>query len=229
MADNHSLEADLNRIYADCFALVDLSTGVSEIDLQAVYVLIVSILVKLHILQGFESSAESSNVDQKYLIQAACLLEFFQGRLPEDRQIFLLKIRVYLLLGLPALAMSVYPKLQIRDFLIDTMSHEIYTRISGNLPFHKEASAPQGDDSDHVLGLGDTVDFYSQWHRDLSNYLLKIKDSAVHGLFADIVQMIEKRRRSFTMRMLWIEKRRSARMRDQEKELGNVNDIGRTA
>jgi N-terminal acetyltransferase B complex non-catalytic subunit len=217
------LQATLSEIIGDCYSLLGLAGSTENSHLPALSILSVTTLVKLHSVQTHGDSTLFS--EQRYLIQAACLLEKLQTLLPEDRQICLLKLRVYSLLGAPALVLPEHFKLNVRDILHDTISHEVYSRISGIQPFlGTSGSENSGKDPFHCLC--DTLDFYDQWDQDLNGFLLKVRDLQVHGTFLEVIDMMDKRRRSFTWRFLLLEKRRMARMRDQEKDLGDLGDIG---
>ena len=218
------LQTTLYEILLDCYSLLDIAQSTEMGNLSAISIPIVTTLVKLHWVQAHGDATPFFG--QGYLIQAACLLEKLQTLVPEDRQICLLKLRVYSLLGVPTLALDEYHKLQVRDILNDTISHEIYTRISGHQPFYLGMSGSESNGKDPFHSLCEALDFYDQWDQDLTDFLFKIRDVQVHGMFLDVVEMMEKRRGSFTWRLLLLEKRRMARMRDQEKDLGNLGDIG---
>jgi hypothetical protein len=216
--ETKELQTTLSEILLDCYSLLNIAQSTEKGNLSTISVPIITALVRLHSVHA--------PGDARYLIQAACLLEKLQTLLPEDRQIYLLKLRVYSLLGVPTLALAEYHKLQVRDILNDTISHEIYTRISSSQPFHLGMSGSEAIGEDTFHGLSAALDFYNQWDQDLTNLLFKVRDLQVHGMFLDVVDMMEKRRRSFTWRLLLLEKRRIARMRDREKDLGDLGDIG---
>jgi N-terminal acetyltransferase B complex non-catalytic subunit len=219
------LQTTLSEILRSCYDLLNLGGSTENGHLPTIAILSVTTLVKLHsILSAGDSTLFS---EQRYLIQATCLLEKLGTLLPEDRQIYLLKLRVYSLLGVPKLALSEYQKLDVKDILNDTLSHEVYTRISGYQPFYLGSSGSEDRGNDPFHFLCETLDFYDQWEQDLTGFLLQVRDLQVHGTFLDVVDMMDKRRGSFTWRLLLLEKRRMARMRDQERDLGDLGDIGR--
>jgi N-terminal acetyltransferase B complex non-catalytic subunit len=223
-SETRQLQTTLSEILRDCYGLLNLAGSTENGHLPTISILTVTTLVKLHSVQISGETTLFS--EQRYLVQAACLLEKLQTLLPEDRQIYLLKLRVYSLLGVPKLALSEYRKLKVRDILNDTLSHEVYSRISGYQPFYLGTSGSEDSGSDPFHCLCEALEFYDQWDQDLTGFLLQVRDLQVHGTFLDVVDMMDKRRRSFTWRLLLLEKRRMARMRDQERDLGDLGDIG---
>ncbi|KAK5020415.1 hypothetical protein LTR60_000540, partial [Cryomyces antarcticus] len=168
-------------------------------------------LVKLHHFRSNEQ--DGSN---KYLLQAACLLEHLLEHAEHSYQGKLILVHIYLSLGLGSLAMRWYHRLGLKEIQHDTLSHVLYTRMSSSHPFpvSRVGRSYLGDDeTDPYVGMRKALKFHdgsSMKIAAIQSQVLEIKNYDQLYELRDLRVALE---HSFTKRLMEEECRRIARLR----------------
>lgn len=84
-----------------------------------------------------------------WLLQAGALIEFLVSHSEHNYQALLILVRIYGILGCGSLALKTYSRLSIKNIQLDTIAHNMFTRISTLHP------SPAANTTDHPLGKGD--------------------------------------------------------------------------
>ena len=145
-------------------------------------------LIKLSFIN--EDSIESiDDIRTSYLLQATVLLEYAWSHSRSNFQISLLLVRLYCILGCGSLATRAFQRLGVKQIQLDTLSHNLFDRISSLHP-HPFSSNIHG-----VSQFPNPVEHLEKQQR----FYIKTRDhvnknrwtSLDHGSYNSIFQMKE--------------------------------------
>ncbi|KAJ7063373.1 actin cytoskeleton organization protein [Mycena amicta] len=135
--------------------------------------------------------------DEKYLYNAAALLEFALTKSKQAFQMRLLLVRIYRLLGAPSAALEHYRIMQIKQVQHDTLSHFLLSRsstfslaASGDLTYHTECIESS---QIYIANLQDTGEyvaraFTGEKYSQIPEFIV-FEDRLEYSLQRDLVKM----------------------------------------
>lgn len=166
-------------------------------------------------LSSADSEGRSRPCSTTRLLQAALLLEFILCSV-HDYQTLLILVRVYLNLGTISLAYKTYPRLSIKQIQNDTLSHNIFTRIStmhpGRITKALDISAGAKAELDPVQGLQTALKIYTRSREQIPQMT---KMALEHGNYHEVegLLQLEKNVENSICKFMWrLECRRIARL-----------------
>lgn len=163
------------------------------------------------------------DVSRTYRVQAACILEYLCETGEFDYVILLVLLRVYLMLGLGSLSMTVYHKLNQKEVQNDTGKHSLLTRISTIHPFPSTdkitAQLPESI-KDPLMGLKEIQSWYSWAAKQQIDFEAKDLEEVPFFALNEFISFRDRLESSYTRVMFQIEQRRIARLRSQTVHLG---------
>ena len=166
---------------------------------------------------------EDEGASRTYRVQAACLLEYLCETGEFDYGVLLVLLRVYLLLGLGSLSMTVYHKLNQKEIQNDTGKYSLLTRISTIHPFPSTdkitAQLPESI-QDPLLGLKDIQSWYSWAAKQQTDFETRNLEEVPFFALNEFTSLRDHLDKSYTKVMFQIEQRRIARLRSQTVHLG---------
>ncbi|TKA64720.1 hypothetical protein B0A49_07987 [Cryomyces minteri] len=168
-------------------------------------------LAKLHHFRADEQ--DGSN---KYLLQAAYLLEHLLERAEHSYQAKLILVHIYLSLGLGSLAMRWYHRLGLKEIQHDTLSHVLYTRISSSHPFpvsRVDRSYLGDDETDPYVGMGKALRFHDGSSMKIVTIQSQVLENNNYDQLYELRDLKVALEHSFTKRLMGEERRRIARLR----------------
>jgi N-terminal acetyltransferase B complex non-catalytic subunit len=208
----------MEKFICNCLNLYKLSAKESDDSGDEACILAVMTLMKLNNLE--EHSPHS------HLIQAACLLENLRDDSSENYKATLLSLCVSQLLGLGSVALSAFMNLSLREIQYDTLSHLLYTRMAMLHPFAVNLRVMKSVDDRHKDPL-EGVQFALKWKDKAVNAFLNFMSKGLDSIHFDKIlefsEFKERLEKSFTRRLLHVEKRRIARLTDQTSSLEESN------
>ncbi|KAI9884739.1 MAG: hypothetical protein M1823_003483 [Watsoniomyces obsoletus] len=150
-------------------------------------------------------------------LQAAGVLESMTRHSGFNYQALLILVRLYLVLGCGSLAISTYSRLAIKNIQQDTMSHNLFTRISTIHPWPvsdiMHDSADQ-DDRDPRLGLQKALKVYEKSGDSIPNMVKLGIEEGSYGQVIGFLELGEKILHSMCRFMWEIERQRVIRCRN---------------
>ncbi|KAI9818225.1 MAG: hypothetical protein M1827_000850 [Pycnora praestabilis] len=169
-------------------------------------------LLHLSELRSHPSSAVQSRV---VLLQTVALLEFGLSYSQHNYQILLLLVRLYIIIGAPSSALEIYPRLSIKQIQFDTMSHNLFTRISTMHPYAVAATAaPSFDkaDRDPKRALEKALRFYEKARSQLPELKKLALENGSYEQVEGFLQFEQTLQTSLCMLMWKVEKQQIAQM-----------------
>lgn len=167
--------------------------------------------------EGDESSSRS------YRVQAACILEYLCETGEFDYGLLLVLLRVYILLGLGTLAMTIHDRLNQKEVQNDTGKHLFLTRISTIHPFpstDKTRERLPEPIKDPLIGLKEINSWYTWAAKQQTDFVAKDLEAVPFFALYEFTSTRGQLERSFTRVMFQVEQRRMARLRGQTGHLG---------
>ena len=173
-----------------------------------------AVMALVHLSRS-EDGVERHRTSIKRLLQAATLLEILNAHSENNYQARLILVRVYTLLGCGSLAFKTYQGLNIKQVQNDTLSHNIFTRISTIHPwsFTNLVNGPAGKaGQEPMLGLQHAMKTYK---RSEDQVPLMAKLAVEQGSYDQVAGFLDlgQRLSSSVCKYMWgIESRRVARL-----------------
>ena len=150
-----------------------------------------------------------------YLLQAGCLLDHLLSRSKHNYQALLILVRLYHRLGAGSLALTIWPRLDVKQIQHDTLSYNLLTRISTTHPHAVRISPYDGVDKtslDPGRYLMKALDVYPRFDVQIQE---QSHSALQHGSYDQIQGFVElgERLRSSVSKYLWgLELRRIGRL-----------------
>lgn len=162
------------------------------------------------------------------LICAAAIIEHLLQKSPHNYHALLLLVRIYLLLGAGSLAMKTFSKLSVKQMQFETVSHNLYTRLSTIHPHAAPATeGTESKDYNPQSALTQILSFYR--HADATS--TRSQTSGLdHGSYVNVEGALDLQKRlnqSICRRMSAIEARRMQRLVGGEPT-GRYEEIGQS-
>ncbi|KAI9851121.1 MAG: hypothetical protein M1838_004456 [Thelocarpon superellum] len=168
-----------------------------------------SILAVMGLVYRYVSARNGGSSGSCHLLQASTLLEHVLSRSKQNYQALLMLVRIYRLTGAGSLASTVYPRLAIKQIQHDTLSHNMYTRISSVHPHPTTSLTPAIEqmDADPALGLTRAMGIYDSSAKQLPGLSRKALNE---GSYDQVPGFLEfgRRVRDSVCKTMWKSERR---------------------
>jgi N-terminal acetyltransferase B complex non-catalytic subunit len=183
-------------------------------------------LIKLHYREFVPSPSPGDSQNERYLLQAAFLLQDMtagsQG--DENRQLLLISIRLHTLLGLPNVALGLIADVRIKEFLYDTVGYTWLSRISLTYPL----GSPKRSTTDPSSNLAAAIQFFGKASRNINDFL----KADIQGFqFDQALELVDFKRKldlSLVKHLSVLERRRIARLKGVACDEVDLDFIGKS-
>ena len=162
----------------------------------------------------FESSNARQSIPTLRFLQVAALLDMMSRQPKFNYQALLILVRTYLNLGCGSAAFKAYGNLSIKHLQLDTVAHNLFTRISTIHPWpakNRPKDSTTDEDRDPRLGLEQALNFYEKNKEKIPKMTKLAVEYGSYGQVIGVLDLAKKMENS-VCRFLWeVELRRTLR------------------
>ena len=161
-----------------------------------------------------ESSNARQSIPTLRFLQVVALLDMMSRQPKFNYQALLILVRTYLNLGCGSAAFKAYSQLSIKHLQLDTVAHNLFTRISTIHPWpakNRLKDFTTDEDRDPRLGLEQALKFYEK-NKEKIPRMTKL--ALEHGSYGQVIGFLDlaKKMENSVCRFLWeVELRRTLR------------------
>ncbi|KZF24609.1 hypothetical protein L228DRAFT_281666 [Xylona heveae TC161] len=176
-------------------------------------VLVLAVMALMRLADTAQEEAKS----KVYLLKAAALLDYFRSQSKHNYQGGLLAVRLYMLIGCTSMAMQRYSDMSIKQIQNDTLSHNIFTRISTIHPSTVMTGARIPNFNDPFLAMDRALGLYDMAQSDVPGLMRLALQEGSYWQIEGFMQFDQKLQPSISKYMLAMERRRISRLLSSQR------------
>ncbi|KAI9789744.1 MAG: hypothetical protein M1816_005783 [Peltula sp. TS41687] len=185
---------------------------------------ILAAMVLVHLSQH-EKPAETWQSSSPCLLQAAALLEFLLSHSAHNYQALLILVRIYGILGCHPLAFKTYSRLSIKNIQLDTIAHNLLTRISTLHPWPVADRSSKKGNQDPSLELQRALTVHKKSEDQISKMIKLAVEQGSYNQIPGFLALGEQLDKSICKCMYQIESRRIMRFIHKKGSVAAAPDV----
>ncbi|KKY16730.1 putative cytoskeleton organization protein [Diplodia seriata] len=150
-----------------------------------------------------------------YLVQAEIIMKELLSYAPESRKAALLQARLAAFLGNFSEAMEAWSSLKVKEILMETLSHHMFTRMAITHPFYYRAKQKSRANTDPLTQLDRILQTADRILHTLQAFLGAEIDALQYDRLLEIQELKNNLSKSLSRKVSVIERRRTLRIRGE--------------